>query len=94
MPTTLRGFTVRSLRHCECVCSRQRTESIARTIGEARDQRRRQANNEHRLRGNVFTADGPQDIKPSLALSINIHPSQYYWIHAPAAPSSAARQWL
>ena len=56
-----------SSRHCERVRSGQRTDndSIARTIGEACDQHRRQANYECRLRSNVLAADERQDIKPS-----------------------------
>ena len=53
--------------HCERARSRQRAEneSIARTIGEARDQHRGQADYERRLRSNIPTADERQDIRPS-----------------------------
>ena len=77
-----------SSHHCECMRSRQRAESTARTISEVRDQHRRQANYERRLRSNVLTADERQDIRPSPAISSHLHPVQYYWSHAPAAPSS------
>ena len=61
-----------SLRHRERVRSRQRAEneSIARITREARDQHRRQAGYERRLRSNVLKADERQDIKPPPISSI------------------------
>ena len=62
-----------SSRHCEHVRSRQHAGSDARTIGGARGQHHRQANGECCLRGNVFTADEPQDIKPPPPISTHFN---------------------
>ena len=52
---------------------RAENESIARTIGETRDQHRRQANYERRLRSNLLNPDERQDIEPYPSSSIQLN---------------------
>ena len=80
-----------SSRHCERVRSRKRAENegIAHTIGETRDQHRRQANYERRVGSNVFIADERQDIKLSPALSIQFNTiGVTHQQHSPLPPAN------
>ena len=54
---------------------RAEDESIGRTVYEARDQHRRQADYERCLRSNVLTAEERQNIKPSRISSIILESS-------------------
>ena len=73
-----------SSHHCERVSSRQRdeNESIARTIGEARGQHRRQANYERHLRRNILTAD-EREASPSSSILLESRTSSTLLRHPP-----------